>query len=140
MVALFDDHYIAVPLYSYKGDGLTEKKADEYVSVQDHRAGTIKPQSRHGLLFTGNLESHVDHYEPMTSAHFAYPVARKYKLPVVYEGELCADSTKLLLQLYGASMLGGAVLNSLNCPSSIEEDFEQDMSVCVSLVRGMPCF
>ncbi|KAK0514933.1 hypothetical protein JMJ35_002312 [Cladonia borealis] len=128
VVALFDDHYLAVPLYSYKGDGLIEKKADEYISIQDHRAETIKPQSRHGLLYTGNLETHVDHYEPMTSAHFAYPVSRKYKLPVVYEGELRADSTKLLLRLYGASMLGGAELNSLVCPSSIEEDFQQDMS------------
>ena len=128
VVALFDDHYLAVPLYSYKGDGLIEKKADEYVSIQDHRADTIKPQSRHGLLYTGNLENHVDHYEPMTSAHFAYPVARKYKLPVVYEGELRADSTKLLLRLYGASMIGGAELGSLVRHSQTEEDSKQDMS------------
>ncbi len=128
VVALFDDHYLAVPLYSYKGDGLIEKKADEYISIQDHRADAIKPQSRHGLLYTGNLESHVDHYEPMTSAHFAYPVARKYKLPVVYEGELRADSTKLLLRLYGASMIGGAELESLVRHSPTEEDSKQDMS------------
>ena len=128
VVALFDDHYLAVPLYSYQGDGLIEKKADEYISIQDHRAETIKPQSRHGLLYTGNLEAHVDHYEPMTSAHFAYPVARKYKLPVVYEGELRADSTKLLLRLYGASMIGGAELNSLVCSSSTEGGSKQDKS------------
>ena len=128
VVALFDDHYLAVPLYSYKGDGLIEKKADEYISIQDHRADAIKPQSRHGLLYTDNLESHVDHYEPMTSAHFAYPVARKYKLPVVYEGELRADSTKLLLRLYAASMIGGAELESLVCQSPAEEGSKQDIS------------
>lgn len=126
VVALFDDHYLAVPLYSYNGDGLIEKKADEYISIQDHRADAIKPQSRHGLLYIGNLESHVDHYEPMTSAHFAYPVARKYKLPVVYEGELRADSTKLLLRLYGASMIGGAELESLLRHPPAEEVSKQE--------------
>ena len=133
VVALFDDHYLAVPLYSYNGDGLIEKKADEYVSIQDHRSDPIKPQSRHGLLYTGNLESHVAHYEPMTSAHFAYPVARKYKLPVVYEGELRADSTKLLLRLYGASMIGDAELESLLCHSPTEEDCKRDISNMRSL-------
>ena len=121
VVALFDDHYLAVPMYSYKGDGLVQKEADEYVSVQDHRANAIEPQSRYGLLYTGRLEDHVDHYEPMTAAHFAYPISRKYKLPVVYEGELRQESTRHLLRLYCTFMLGGAGLGSLECQSPIEE-------------------
>ena len=104
VVALFDDHYIAVPVYSYNGNGIVRKHADEYVSVQDHRTELITPQSRHVVLYTAELEEHVDHYEPMSAAHFAFAVPRKYRLPVVYEGKLEAESTKHWLGLFSTFM------------------------------------
>lgn len=108
VVALFDDHYMAVPIYSYNGDGIVRKHADEYISVQDHRTELVTPQSRHGVLYTAELEEHVDHYKPMSAAHFAFAVPRKYRLPVVYEGNLAAESTKHLLGLFGTFMARGA--------------------------------
>jgi nitrite reductase/ring-hydroxylating ferredoxin subunit len=108
VVALFDDHYMAVPVYSYNGNGLARKHADEYVSVQDHRIEFTTPQTRHGVLYTSELEAHVDPYEPMSAAHFAFAVPRKYRLPVVYEGKLKAESTKHLLGLFSTFMARGA--------------------------------
>ncbi|KAL2044816.1 hypothetical protein N7G274_002591 [Stereocaulon virgatum] len=107
VVALFDDHYMAVPIYSYNGNGLARKHADEYVSVQDHRTKSTTPQSRHGVLYTSELEKHVAHYEPMSAAHFAFAVPRKYRLPVIYEGKLKAESTKHLLGLFSTFMARG---------------------------------
>ena len=109
VVALFDDHYMAVPVYSYNGNGLARKPANEYVSVQDHRIEMTIPQSRHGVLYTSELEEHVAHYEPMSAAHFAFAVPRKYRLPVVYEGKLKDESTKHLLGLFSTFMARGAI-------------------------------
>ena len=107
VVVLFDDNYLALPLYTHNGDGLDYKKADEFVSVQDHRAPSFQALSCHAKLVTAKLENDVDYYDPMSTAHLTHPVSRNYSLPVVYEGKLKDESTKILISLFNEYMTHG---------------------------------
>lgn len=102
VVATFDRHYIAIPLYTHNGQGLLNKKADEYVSVRDHRddATDFKALSRHGKLTTEYLHQGIIPYEKRTTAHITYHLSRKYDYPVVYEGYLRDGSVQHLVRLY----------------------------------------
>ncbi len=90
VVALYHDHYVAVPLYTHNGKGLEKKpKPDEFVSVQDHRLpGTCKALSVHQPIVTEQVNAGVDNFHPKSTAHFTYPVSRKYGLPVIVEGQV----------------------------------------------------
>lgn len=102
VVATFERHYIAIPLYTHNGQGLLNKKPDEYVSVRDHRDGSteFKALSRHGKLTTEYLHQGIVPYEEKTTAHITYHLSRKYDYPVIYEGYLRDSSVKHLLKLY----------------------------------------
>ena len=102
VVAIHQDHYVAVPLYTHNGKGLSKKgKPDEYVSIRDHRTtGPFTKLSIHAPLVTEYMNSGIRLYDPRSSAHLAYPVSRKYTLPVIPEGCLDKISIKNLLRLY----------------------------------------
>ncbi len=97
---LDDDQYMAVPLYTYNGEGLVRKKPAAYVSVQDHRQAPIEPQGNGVVITTQTLEDHVDPYHPLSVAHTGGPVARRYGSPVVYEGRLDSVSTDYVVELW----------------------------------------
>ena len=90
VIALYQDHYVAVPLYTHNGKGLEHKvKADEFVSVQDHRVpGEFKKLSIHQPIVTETMNAGVRYIDPKSTAHYTYPVSRKYGLPVVAEGQV----------------------------------------------------
>lgn len=90
VVALYHDHYVAVPLYTHNGRGLEKKpKPDEFVSVQDHRVpGAFKALSVHQPVVTEQINDGVNKFHPKSTAHFTYPVSRKYGLPVIVEGQV----------------------------------------------------
>lgn len=96
------DHYLAIPVYSHKGNGLAKKlHRDEYVSVADHRyLANCQQQSAHPPLVTDFLKDGVEELLPMSAAYASYPVSRKYGLPVAHQGRLDDDSTKRLVAMY----------------------------------------
>jgi len=102
VVALYHDHYTALPLYTHKGNGLQAKaKPDEYVSVRDHRMqGPFTPLSKHLALVTETMNLGTTLMHPKATAHLTYPVSRKYDLPVRPVGQLDKSSTRSLIALY----------------------------------------
>lgn len=103
VIGTYEDHYMAVPLYTHNGKGLSRKsKPDEYISVRDHRqTEPFSRLSKHPPLVTNYLNPGVLPYDPVTTAHIPYLVSRGYVLPVVHEGYLEPDSTHRLLELVG---------------------------------------
>ncbi len=101
VVALYHEHYVAVPLYTHNGKGLEQKlKADEFVSVRDHRAaGSFTKLSVHPPIVTEQLNAAVDNFHPKSTAHFTYPVSRNYGLPVIVEGQVTKACWKNLASL-----------------------------------------
>ena len=106
IVALFYDHYLAIPLYTHGGNGLARKENKwEYASIEDYR----EPRSLHEakfLLHTEYLKPDCKHLLPNSVAHIAYPVSRKYTRPVAPQGRLREDSKTTLVQLFGQYMMG----------------------------------
>ena len=106
VVALFHDHYLAIPLYTHGGNGLARKENKwEYASIQDYR----EPRSlQEGgfLLHTEFLKPDCKHLLPKSVAHIAYPVSRKYTLPVAPQGHLRQDSIVDLVKAFAQYMLG----------------------------------
>lgn len=102
VIALYQDHYLAVPLYTHNGNGLLKKQSpEEFVSVRDHRnVGAFQKLSKHAPLMTEHLNAGINPYHEKSTAHITYPIARKYDLSVVHEGHLQADSIKNLLDLF----------------------------------------
>lgn len=96
------DHYLAIPVYSHKGNGLAKKlHRDEYVSIADHRyLANCEQQSAHAPLVTEFLKDGVEELLPMSVAYASYPVSRKYGLPVAHQGRLDDESTKRLVAMY----------------------------------------
>ena len=106
VVALFYDHYLAIPLYTHGGNGLARKENKwEYASIEDYR----EPRSlQEGgfLLHTEFLKPDCKHLLPKSVAHIAYPVSRKYTLPVAPQGHLRQDSIVDLVKAFAQYMLG----------------------------------
>jgi len=102
VVALYQDHYVALPLYTHNGNGLQGKaKPDEFVSIKDHRSREpFTKLSTHKALVTENINTDIHPFSPKCTAHLTYPVSRKYDLPVTPEGNLDKPSIKSLIQLY----------------------------------------
>ncbi len=104
IIATYQDHYLALPIYTHNGRGLTFKsKPDEYVSVQDHRQSEpFTALSAHRPLLTQFLNPGIDPYDPKSTVHITYSVSRNYKLPVVHEGYLAPEATDQLVKLVSA--------------------------------------
>ena len=106
VVALFYDHYLAIPLYTHGGNGLARKENRwEYASIEDYR----EPRSLREagfLLHTEYLKPDCKHLLPKSVAHISYPVSRKYSLPVAPQGRLREDSTVDLVSAFTQYMLG----------------------------------
>ena len=86
VVAVYDKHYTAVPIYTHNGRGLANKNADEYISVRDHRdtSASYEGQSKHGFLVTQYIHDGIRLFDHLSTAHITYPVSRKYDNPVVH--------------------------------------------------------
>ena len=106
VIALFYDHYLAIPLYTHGGNGLAHKDNKwEYASIEDYRE-PMSHQEAGFLLHTEYMKPDCKHLLPKSVAHIAYPVSRKYTLPVAPQGFLREDSRIGLVKLFGQYMLG----------------------------------
>ena len=94
VVALFCDHYLAVPCYSFGGHG-TEKKADqqEYMPVSNY------PVEGQETLITKSWTAYRA-LHPKTAAHVARPVARSYDVLGTHCGELDRRSVDHLIECF----------------------------------------
>ncbi|KAL8828024.1 MAG: hypothetical protein Q9170_006775 [Blastenia crenularia] len=112
VVACHQDNYVAIPLYTHNGKGLIHKaRPDEFVSVRDHRdkdksndkeaKDEWQRLSKWEPLVTEYVKEGIDIFERKTTAHLAYPVSRRYALPVVNEGWLRGSSLRVMRDLYG---------------------------------------
>ncbi|KAL9603825.1 MAG: hypothetical protein Q9219_000934 [cf. Caloplaca sp. 3 TL-2023] len=102
VLSLFEDHYLAIPLFTHNGKGLQNKsKPAEFVSVQDHRNKKEVPwQSSHRPLMTEQINEGIDLFDEKSTAHITYGLPRKYDLPVIKEGRLLKKSVNRLIALY----------------------------------------
>ncbi|KAL8967752.1 MAG: hypothetical protein Q9183_002772 [Haloplaca sp. 2 TL-2023] len=104
VISLFEEHYVAIPLYTHNHRGLERKNApDEYISVIDHRTPRRGPPtqlSKHFPLETETLIEGVDRFDPMCTAHITYAIPRRYDNPVIFEGTLKKSSVNALINLY----------------------------------------
>ena len=97
IIALFREHFIAVPVYTHQGNGLHWKQnTDEFVSVCD-MPGTFEKLSDYDALHTEQQRGSLD---PRSVAWLTHPVSRGYDLHVRPEGRLTENSTQYLLYLY----------------------------------------
>ena len=121
VVALLQDHYLALPMYSHNSEGL-EKKRDknEYVSIHDVRNGNgngsgnegegegegegIAKLSDHEPLVTKDMRLDSFKLWRRTTVHVTYPISRNYHLRVSQLGSLTEESTKRLVQLFRTRM------------------------------------
>ncbi|KAL8908568.1 MAG: hypothetical protein Q9171_005403 [Xanthocarpia ochracea] len=101
VLAMYADHYTAIPIYTHNGKGLIEKEdPDEFVSIVDNREQHPGPAlSRHPPLKTNQMNGEAKLLHIKSTAHITYPLSRKYDLPIVYEGNLHEGSLALLVKL-----------------------------------------
>lgn len=87
VVACYNRNYIAIPLFTHNNKGLVNKKADEYISVRDHRdrSPNFREQSKHGHLLTEYLHDGINLFKPLSTAHITYPLSRSYDIAVIHE-------------------------------------------------------
>lgn len=101
VVQKFALHYTAIPLFTYEGTGLRHKPdIKEYVSIEDHRYPGMCKGEAPNTLRTAYLAPSVDAMRSTSVAHLTYPVPRKYKLRVKYQGRLEDEGTELLVKLF----------------------------------------
>ena len=104
VVVLGTDTYIALPFYTYAGNGTAYKKGkDEYVSIQDHREPEkCVQQGSVSMVRTLVLKDHVKTLHEFTTAHLGKPVSRKYSLRIAHQGWLTDEDTDRLVSLFKA--------------------------------------
>ncbi|KAL9013343.1 MAG: hypothetical protein Q9173_001968 [Seirophora scorigena] len=102
VLAMYEDHYLAVPLFTHNGNGLQYKnRPREFVSIRDHRARSRPPpQNDHPPLETEFIYRGIDPFDPMSAAHVTYVLPRRYELSVIMEGRLIAGSLNTLIDLF----------------------------------------
>lgn len=102
VLSKFEDHYLAIPLFTHNGNGLANKaRPEEFVSIVDHRfKGDAPRQSRHDPLETEIISDGIELFDIKSTAHVTYALSRKYDLPVIKEGYLKKKSTNHLIGLF----------------------------------------
>lgn len=118
--------YISLPVYSHNGNGTKNKrKPEEYVSIRDHRATSeAASQSIHEPVVTAEM-SGCSVLSSNSVIHLAYPVARKYIIPIKPVGRLNRSSISRLIQLFRGYMPAkiAEVSESIVSPSNGVEVF-----------------
>ncbi|KAL9000726.1 MAG: hypothetical protein Q9169_000762 [Polycauliona sp. 2 TL-2023] len=104
VLALFQDHYTAIPVFTHNGNGLDRKeKPGEFVSIKDHRAKFESPPlSLNGQLVTDTMFNGTHLFDVKSTAHVTYALSRRYDLPCVKEGYLTKKSSNHLIKLFNA--------------------------------------
>ncbi|KAL8736734.1 MAG: hypothetical protein Q9166_000100 [cf. Caloplaca sp. 2 TL-2023] len=104
VLALFEDHYTAIPVFTHNGNGLNRKnKPEEFISIKDHRAKhEAPPLSLNGQLVTDQMFTGTQLFDVKSTAHVTHALSRKYDLPCVKEGCLAKKSSNHLIKLFNA--------------------------------------
>ncbi|CAO1597163.1 hypothetical protein XANCAGTX0491_000982 [Xanthoria calcicola] len=102
VLANYEDHYIAIPIFTHNGNGIHHKKRpDEYVSIKDHRSNDDSPpQSKYPHLETQTMAPESEHLRSKSTVHITYALSRKYDLPVTIMGQLTDRSLHQLIEYF----------------------------------------
>ena len=112
VIALHVNHYIALPLFTHNGNGISKKSieaATEFVSVHDKRNGRdFQPLSSHKSLVAdlGDMVKGSQVIDKMSIVHVTHPVSRSYDLLITKAGKLNRSSTQQLQKLWGKYCMG----------------------------------
>ena len=109
VVAIYQAHYLTVPLYTHNGTGLSNKSDVaklEYVSVRDTRhVGEFESLSRHRRL-EARMISGTTILHRKSVAHLTAPVMRKYGMLIEEQGQLDKYSVDDFVSLWRERTLG----------------------------------
>ena len=106
IVTCYDDHFIAVPMYTHDGKGLSNiLSTEEHVSIKDPRSkGDFVALSKHEPLSITAFHpgSYFEKAEVVlnSTCNIARPVSRSYGLPHFKEGRIDDASLKRLMRLF----------------------------------------
>jgi hypothetical protein len=111
VIACFEYHFLALPIYTHSGTGLSKKtNREEFISVRDADAGpNIKPaESSYNVLISQRTEalrndpgsSKWNIMSNETSVWLTHPVCHKYRSTCSIIGALQEKSTRYLLKVY----------------------------------------
>ena len=111
VVARYHHHYIALPMFTHGGNGLSRKpNKDEYISIQDHRdPHPVPQQSPYKPLKSRYFKGEVRTLKGLSTIFITFPVSRDYNAKCTIEGKLDEDSIERLQKLYKAFCLKGTV-------------------------------
>ncbi|KAI9709420.1 MAG: hypothetical protein M1812_007697 [Candelaria pacifica] len=108
VVALFDKHCVAVPLFTHNGRGMDGKKQDEFVSIKDARiTGPFQALSKHKPLRTEYMLESANIIRPESMVQLTYPVCVRYGSRIIQQGSLAQDSLLQLVFLYNSALPKG---------------------------------
>jgi hypothetical protein len=96
VIHTFDDHFVAVPIFSYNGKGIIEKSARkklEHLDIHDHRTTNNEKQNNLPTLITKEMQDWCRPLVPRSAVYYTYPVSIYYRRKVAVLGELTEDST-----------------------------------------------
>ncbi|MCJ1381599.1 hypothetical protein MMC17_004710 [Xylographa soralifera] len=101
VVTMHEDHYVAVPCFTYRGKGIGARNPDDHVSMHDYRSqGPTPQQTKHLALEIEYMYDRTEIFDPTSVAHFAYPICRPYSGKCERIGYLRRDSAFRLTELY----------------------------------------
>ncbi|MCJ1474201.1 hypothetical protein MMC13_002859 [Lambiella insularis] len=105
VVTLHEKHYVALPCFTHQGRGIGGRRAEEHVSLRDHRSREPEiQQTSHRALLTDWMYPNSAIMSSLCTVHIAYPISRQYSADSVREGYLDEKSTAELVRLYRQSI------------------------------------
>ena len=107
IIGLYSDHILALPCYTFGGRGLKAKRTgkDEFVSLFDHRRGTLEQQlstkqGEHKPLITKYMGRIIQPVHRLSIIHICEPTSFPYRTMITVQGQLEDRSTIELFELY----------------------------------------
>ena len=105
-IALFEEHYVALPCYTFKSKGFAGRpNQHELISLQDPR-GTPRPQGDFKPLKLEGIRDDIPKFSELTGVAFTQPITKRYREPCLMEAKLDEESRERLRKLYSVSVLG----------------------------------
>lgn len=138
VIACFQYHCVALPIYTHRGTGLEKKKhKDEYVSIRDESAPNPAPAESKwpNLTMSTNEQLRGKAVNPLlrgmsdkAAVRITYPTSQDYACPCILVGRLENGSLGRLLQVFASSMAPRAEVKfvmpitvSRDAPAGFEE-------------------
>lgn len=112
VVAVYEQHYLALPLYTHNGNGLENRSMNaklEYASVRDSRWSEMDfvNLSQRNQVLDAKMYPNASVLSHMTVAHLTAPIQRRFGMYVELVGTLTQFSANYMAQTWKAKMNAG---------------------------------